>query len=304
MSAVPPGEAVVAFAPAKINLYLHVLGRRPDGYHRLDSLVAFADIGDEVVAAPGAALSLALDGPEAAALAGLGEDNLVLRAARGLAAAHGVAPAAQLRLDKRLPIASGIGGGSSDAAAALRALAALWRVPLDAAAMRLAGALGADVPACLDGRPAWIGGIGERIAPLPELPALGIVLVNPRRELATASVFRTREGAFTAREVPRADRLDTAGLLALLRGCRNDLTESATRLLPEIAAVLDRLEKLPRLELARMSGSGATCFGLFARRSAADEAAARLAAENPHWWVRAGALLSGPAPLRLSCAAR
>jgi 4-diphosphocytidyl-2-C-methyl-D-erythritol kinase len=154
-------DAVAVFAPAKINLFLHVVGRRPDGYHLLDSLVAFADIGDEIVAAPGDELSLAIVGPEAAALAGLGDDNLILRAARALAERFGVKPDIALRLDKQLPAASGIGGGSSDAAATLRALAALWDRPLDPDdVMKLAASLGADVPACLDGRPVWVGGVG------------------------------------------------------------------------------------------------------------------------------------------------
>ena len=152
--------AVTAFAGAKVNLYLHVIGRRADGYHLLDSLIAFADIGDEVVAAPADALSLAVSGPEAEALAAIGDDNLVLRAGRAFAAHHGVTAGAALHLTKNLPVASGIGGGSSDAAATLRALAALWQHPLDDAATRIAAALGADIPACLDGHPVWVSGIG------------------------------------------------------------------------------------------------------------------------------------------------
>jgi 4-diphosphocytidyl-2-C-methyl-D-erythritol kinase len=291
------GAAVAAFAPAKINLYLHVVGRRPDGYHLLDSLVAFADIGDAIVAQPADALTLEVTGPEAAALAGLGDDNLVLRAARALAAHYGTAPRAALRLDKHLPAASGIGGGSSDAAAALRALAALWRRHLDAAAMVIAASLGADVPACLAGRPVWVGGIGERLDPLPQLPPLGIILVNPRRELPTASVFRARHDGFTTGERPRTALRDVAALISLLRECHNDLTDAALRLMPEIAVVLARLEQLPGAHLARMSGSGATCFALFADRTAAERAAATLTKAEPNWWVRAGALLSGPVPL-------
>jgi 4-diphosphocytidyl-2-C-methyl-D-erythritol kinase len=295
------GAAVAAFAPAKINLYLHVVGRRADGYHLLDSLVAFADIGDEIVAAPAAALSLTVTGPEAPALAGLGGDNLVLKAA-GRLAAHCAVPrrtfGAALRLDKHLPVASGIGGGSSDAAATLRALAALWGRPLDAAAMSIAAALGADVPACLDGRPVWVGGIGERLDPLPGLPPLGIVLANPRRELPTAAVFRARQGGFTTGEQPRVALPDATALIALLRQCRNDLTEAALGLLPEIAALLARLAALPGAALARMSGSGATCFALFAERETAERAAATLVAAEPRWWVRAGALLPGPLPVR------
>ncbi|HJU17612.1 MAG TPA: 4-(cytidine 5'-diphospho)-2-C-methyl-D-erythritol kinase, partial [Stellaceae bacterium] len=269
---------VAAFAPAKVNLYLHILGRRSDGYHELDSLVAFADIGDRLLAAPAAQLSLALDGPEAASLAGLGEDNLVLRAARRLAAHAGVSAGAALRLEKNLPAAAGIGGGSSDAVAALKALAALWRVPADKAALAALGReLGADVPVCLYGRPAWVGGIGERITPAPGLPPAGIVLANPRIALPTAAVFAAlglprgvgrREALGQAgRFAPMpADAQELAHALAL---CRNDLTEAAVALVPEIGAALARLAALPGALLARMSGSGATCFALFADRDAA-----------------------------------
>ena len=285
-------EAVRVFAPAKINLYLHVLGRRADGYHLLDSLVAFADIGDWMSAAPADTLSLTVSGPEGAALAGLGDDNLVLRAARAFATHHGVTAGAALHLDKQLPAASGIGGGSSDAAATLRALAALWGRPIDETAMRIAASLGADVPACLDGRPVWVGGIGERLDPLPGLPPVGVVLANPRRELPTASVFRARQGDFTTDQFARATPRHAVGLFGLLRQCRNDLTEAARGLVPEIGMVLDRLAALPDAYLSRMSGSGATCFALFADRAAAERAAVLLAADEPGWWVRAGALLS------------
>lgn len=205
---------------------------------------------------------------------------------------------AVLRLDKHLPVASGIGGGSSDAAATLRALAGLWNLPLDEpAAMTIGSALGADVPACLAGRPVWVGGIGERLEPLPAAPPLGIVLANPRRELPTASVFRARHGPFTAGEEPRTAPTDAASLIALLRRCRNDLAETAITLLPEIAAVLDRLAGLSHAYFARMSGSGATCFALFPDRDAAERAAVILTAAEPGWWSRAGALLPGPVPV-------
>jgi 4-diphosphocytidyl-2-C-methyl-D-erythritol kinase len=295
---------VSAFAPAKINLYLHVVGRRADGYHLLDSLVAFADIGDRIDAAPAAALSLAVAGPEAPALAGLGEDNLVLRAARLLAAAApggspaAAAPGAFLRLDKLLPAAAGLGGGSSDAAAVLRVLCRLWRRPFDAAALTaLALGLGADVPACLAARPVWVGGIGERLEPAAGLPPAGVVLSNPRRKLATAEVFRLRRGPFSppGRFAPMPQ--DAAALAAVLGERRNDLTEAATALVPEVAHVLDRLGRLPGALLARMSGSGASCFALFADRAAALAAGAALAAAEPGWWSAAGALLPAPPPL-------
>jgi 4-diphosphocytidyl-2-C-methyl-D-erythritol kinase len=288
------------FAPAKINLYLHVLGRRADGYHLLDSLVAFADIGDWVSAAPADTLSLTVSGPEGGALAGLGGDNLVLKAARAFAAHHGAAAEAALHLDKQLPAASGIGGGSSDAAATLRALAALWARPIDEAAMRIAASLGADVPACLEGRPVWVGGIGERLDPLPGLPPVGVVLANPRRELPTAAVFRAREGDFTTDQFVRTTPRHAVGLFGLLRQCRNDLTDAARGLMPEITTVLERLAALPGAYLSRMSGSGATCFALFADGGAAERAAALLAAAEPGWWVRAGALLSAAPEVQVS----
>ena len=261
----------------------------------------FADIGDRVTAAAADALSLAVTGPEAAALAGLGDDNLVLRAARRLAAHHGIAPRAALTLEKNLPAASGIGGGSSDAAAALRALAELWGVPPDGQAISdIAASLGADVPACLAGRPVWVGGIGQILDPTPALPRLAVVLANPRRELPTAAVFRARQGAFAASERPRLTTSDTAALIAALGRCRNDLTAPALALAPEIAAVLDRLSGLPQAGLARMSGSGATCFALFADSAEARRAAASLRAQEPGWWIAAGEVLSGPPELKLA----
>ena len=187
--------AFTAFAPAKVNLYLHLIGRRPDGYHLLDSLIAFADIGDRITAEPATTLSLEITGPEAASLANSGQDNLVLRAARLLADHTGTARGAALLLEKNLPVAAGIGGGSSDAAAALRLLAALWQLSIGEEALGGLGArLGADLPVCLYGRAAWVCGTGERIEPAPDLPEAGILLANPRKELPTAAVFAARTG--------------------------------------------------------------------------------------------------------------
>jgi 4-diphosphocytidyl-2-C-methyl-D-erythritol kinase len=282
---------------------LHVTGRRADGYHELDSLVAFADIGDRLDARPAADLSLTVAGPQAGSLAALGEDNLVLRAARRLAARAGIAAGAALHLEKNLPVAAGLGGGSSDAAAALRVLAALWRLPADAAGLAALGAaLGADVPVCLYGRPAWVGGIGERITPAPELPCAGILFVNPRVALPTAAVFAAlgfprdksrgaeRSGAFgtAGRFAPMP--ADAGGLAEALASRRNDLLEAAISLAPAIGAVLARLNALPGTLLARMSGSGATCFALFADRAAAARAGAALAAAEPGWWCAAASL--------------
>ncbi|MBV9523434.1 MAG: 4-(cytidine 5'-diphospho)-2-C-methyl-D-erythritol kinase [Alphaproteobacteria bacterium] len=278
-------------APAKINLYLHVLARRADGYHELDSLVAFADIADTVEVRAASGLSLAIEGPFGGALRDNPGDNLVLRAARRLAERAGIAADAALTLIKRLPVASGIGGGSSDAAATLRGLCRLWRLSVpDAALAELAGALGADVPVCLFGRPAWVGGVGSDIESAPELPPLGIVLANPAVALATPAVFQARRGAFSSSgrfaERPR----DTDALIASLASRRNDLTEAAIGIVPEIAQVLQALQASPGMRLARMSGSGATCFALYQSREAARHAAAELAATRPGWWIAAGAL--------------
>ncbi len=291
-------------APAKVNLYLHVVGRRGDGYHLLDSLVAFADIGDRVEASLADLLSLSLGGPEAAALADLGDDNLVLRAARlyiDSARNSGAGKAgATLFLEKRLPTASGIGGGSSDAAAALRVLDYLSGSALSPAAlMELAARLGADVPACLAARPVWVGGIGERLDPADDLPAAGIVLANPCVELPTQAVFRGRRGPFSGPGRFAATPRNAAGLAAALASRRNDLTDAALRLVPEIAVVLERLALLPGALLARMSGSGATCFALFADRAAALAAHAVLRRAKPDWWSAGGALLTRPPPIEV-----
>ena len=279
-------------AHAKLNLYLHVLGRRADGYHLLDSLVAFADIGDRVAveAAPG--LSLRIEGPFAAALQGLEHDNLMWRAAETLARRLGRTPDAALRLEKNLPVASGIGGGSSDAAATLRALAALWQAPLDEETLIALGAgLGADVPACLQARPCWLGGIGERIELAPALPRSGLILANPGVALPTPAVFKARQGPFSAAARFGAAPADARALAALLAARGNDLVAAATAQAPAIARVLESLAALPGALIARMSGSGATCFALFETEAGAAKAAQALRAAEPRWWVAAGRLI-------------
>jgi 4-diphosphocytidyl-2-C-methyl-D-erythritol kinase len=288
-------------APAKINLFLHVVGRRPDGFHLLDSLIAFAAYGDELTAEPARDVSLAIDGPFAGSLSA-GDDNLVLRAARLLQAECGTSKGARLRLTKNLPVASGIGGGSADGAAALSALAQLWDANISADRLRALGLqLGADLPVCLAGRASFVGGIGERIDPAPPMADLDILLVNPLIPLPTVDVFRRRaqgpDGArFTA---PGRWRELAAGADALcerLADCRNDLTDAAAALVPEIGDVLRTLGAQPGCRLARLSGSGATCFGLFTDPAVAQTAAAAMLAMRPHWWAVATRLdLSGAA---------
>ncbi len=279
-------------APAKLNLYLHVLGRRGDGYHLLDSLVAFADIADIVAVRPASALSLEVTGPFANALSGDVSENLVWRAATALARRAGIEPRAALALEKNLPAASGIGGGSSDAAAALKALGELWRLDLGERHFQgLAESLGADVPVCLFGEPAWLGGIGEAVAPAPPLPPCSVVLVNPGLSLATPAVFKARAGAFSEPARFEALPADAAALARLLETRRNDLTPPALALAPGISEVLRALEAEAGALITRMSGSGATCFALFATQAGAGMAAARLAAAHPEWWVAVGRLL-------------
>ncbi|HVJ54378.1 MAG TPA: 4-(cytidine 5'-diphospho)-2-C-methyl-D-erythritol kinase [Aliidongia sp.] len=284
-------------APAKLNLTLEVVGKRADGYHLLDSLVAFTAYGDTVEARPGSGLSLAMDGPFGTRLAGDTAENLVLRAARTLAEAAGVKADAALHLTKRLPIASGIGGGSSDAAAALLALAALWRIdPAPEDLARLALTLGADVPVCLKHRPARLQGIGDRVDPAPILPAAPILLVNPGIGLPTPSVFKARQGAFSAgagaHGVLTEPPADVEALALALRRHGNDLTQAAIGLLPAIAEILAALEALPGCLLARMSGSGATCFALFRDAASAQAAEASLSTRHPGWWAVATRLQS------------
>ena len=284
-------------APAKLNLYLHVVGRRHDGYHLLDSLVAFAAIGDELTLAPAADLALEVDGPFGD---NLDADNLVLKAARALAAQAGRTPGAAIRLTKRLPVASGIGGGSADAAATLRGLNRLWNLGLPERALAQIGlGLGADVPVCVAGVPSFFGGIGDEIASAGPLPRAHVVLVNPGAPLATAAVFRARAqgaaGGGYSQPARWTDAVpDAVALAGLLAKRSNDLTAAAISLLPAIADVLAALEQVPACLLARLSGSGATCFGLFAERGEAREAAAMIAAARPDWWVVATMLAAAP----------
>lgn len=273
-------------ARAKINLDLHVLGRRADGYHEIDSLMAFTAFGDVVTIVPAPALTLSLDGPFAAGLP-VDETNLVIRAARGLQSITGIRAGASLAVTKNIPAAAGLGGGSADAGATLRGLCRLWRITPPADGLdRLAASLGADVPACLHSRPVRATGIGEKLEPLALPEGLGVLLVNPRQPLATATVFQGVRAPFAvAPNLPA--RLDRNELLAALLSRRNDLEAPAIAACPAVADVLMALRGLPGCRIARMSGSGATCFALFADAAAAQAAGARLAADQPGWWIQA-----------------
>jgi 4-diphosphocytidyl-2-C-methyl-D-erythritol kinase len=277
-------------APAKVNLTLRVIGRRADGYHEIESLVAFADVGDALTFSPGGALALRVAGPTAAA-AGQIADNLVLKAARALAERVERLKLGGFALSKRLPVAAGLGGGSADAAAALRLLArANGLAPDDPRLMQAARATGADVPVCLDPRPRFMRGIGDVLSDPLDLPRLFAVLLNPGVAVATKDVFTALALPTAVRTAPAAICTGTAALLdEIVRG-RNDLEGAAIELEPAIADALAVLRKLPGCRLARMSGSGATCFGLFDSMGAARGAARRLRIGYPDWWVRATAL--------------
>jgi 4-diphosphocytidyl-2-C-methyl-D-erythritol kinase len=273
------------WAAAKVNLDLWVVGRRADGYHELDSLVVFAPPCDRLRFQDGGRLTLDVTGPFAVALAGE-RDNLVLRAARRLAERVGRAPQAQITLDKRIPVAAGLGGGSADAAATLRGLNRLWRLGLSAADLvPLAAALGADVPVCLAARPTRMRGIGDRLEPLQGLPELALLLVNPRQPVATAAVFAGLGGTAGPPPDLGPPPATRPRLLDWLRARPNHLEAPARRLLPAIGHVLAALAGQPGCALARMSGSGATCFGLFDDQDALARAASAIAAAHPDWWV-------------------
>jgi len=288
-------------APAKINLYLHVTGRRPDGYHLLDSLVAFAGVHDRLRLAPADDLSLVIEGPYGEGLA-TDSENLVMQAAVWLREAAGIKTGAHMVLEKNLPVASGIGGGSADCAAVLSGLSRMWGIEADAVDLiQLGLKLGADVPVCLFGRAAFMSGIGEDIAAAPILPPAWLVLVNPGAGLSTPAVFEARRAALGDKwsepgqfEEPPVNAADLAGLL---RTRNNDLTDGAISLQPVIGDVLQALDKTDGALLARMSGSGATCFGLFNDSGGAERAAAVLGGKHPQWWIIASPLLAETTPL-------
>ncbi|HYC67661.1 4-(cytidine 5'-diphospho)-2-C-methyl-D-erythritol kinase [Brevundimonas sp.] len=277
-----------ALAPAKVNLFLHVGQVDDAGYHPLASLVAFADVGDRISVVPADRLSLRLEGPFAAGLEGPG-DNLVLRALHALGEAAGVGePRLAVTLDKRLPIAAGLGGGSSDAGAALKlARDALGLDLSDEALADLAAGIGADGPMCLHARPAWAEGRGDRLTPEPRLPPLAALLVNPGVASPTGEVYRAYDaGAPVAADRPLPpSRWDATTVIAWLAAQRNDLEAPAVARAPAIGDALAAVSALPGVRLTRMSGSGATVFALFDTLARA-AAAGRLLSENrPGWWI-------------------
>jgi 4-diphosphocytidyl-2-C-methyl-D-erythritol kinase len=294
-----PTQALVEYGRAKVNLTLRVAGRRVDGYHDLESVVAFADCADRLELLPGSELKLDTTGP-LAATCGATSDNLVLKAARLLAERVPRLQLGAFTLEKVLPVAAGIGGGSADAAAALRLLARLNGLALDDARIQeVALRTGADVPVCLSSHACDMTGVGETLMPLT-LPKLPAVLVNPRMPVATKDVFaalglRHGELLVGATDVIEApawpdDGASIGDWVEALSGVPNDLEAPALRIQPGIADVLSALRAGPGVLLARMSGSGATCFAVFSQPSDAAEAAAKVAADHPAWWVHAGEL--------------
>lgn len=282
-------------APAKINLTLHIHGRRADGYHDLESLVAFADLSDTLTLEPSQHLGLEVSGPTSQWV-GPPTDNLILKAALGLKALSPDLRLGRFTLSKHLPVAAGIGGGSADAAAALRLLARLNGLPLhDLRLMNAARAIGADVPVCLDSQPRMMRGAGERLGQVEALPPLNAVLVNPGVPIETAAVFtelRLSKGQTVECDPHFAlgARLDSETLIALLANARNDLQPAAMRVAPVVGAVVEALAAQPGCRLARMSGSGATCFGLFSTMGQVFEAVRTLRKGHSGWWVQPASL--------------
>jgi 4-diphosphocytidyl-2-C-methyl-D-erythritol kinase len=286
--------SLVEEAPAKVNLTLRVLGRRSDGYHEIESLVTFASVGDRLSFAPGGVLTLSVSGPSAPD-SGETADNLVLKAARALAERVPTVGWGAFTLDKRLPVAAGLGGGSADAAAALRLLARVYGLASDDPLLYAAGrATGADVPVCIDPRTRLMRGIGEILSAPLKLPALQGVLVNPGVAVPTRAVF----AGWTPPATPPIP-IDPAAVTALygrevllrfLKDQANDLEAPAIAIAPVIADVLAALRGQWRCELARMSGSGSTCFAVFFSAADAITAAEKIHAAHPQWWVRATAL--------------
>lgn len=288
-------EPHVQLAPAKVNLALHVTRRREDGYHDLESLVVFADLADELEAVSADADSLSITGPFSHVL-GTGENNLVSRAVAAFRAKwpDAVKTRLALKLTKNLPVAAGIGGGSADAAAALRMMAALSSQPIAVRELAdMAARLGADVPACLISTPLVARGVGELLTPLPDFPACYIVLVNPMIPLPTADVFRRLRAHdnYPLPELP-SPLTRPAQLGLWLAETRNDLQPPAVKLVPVIGHIVEELGETQGCILARMSGSGATVFGLFGSSGAAHQAAQVMRAAHPDHWVAAAPLLT------------
>ncbi len=278
-------DGVEIHAPAKINLYLHITGRRADGYHELDSLVGFTAHGDVIQVRKHKKLCLKIHGPFGSSLQA-NDDNLIVRAARALARETGYQGGAHITVKKNLPVSSGIGGGSADAAATLKALNLLWETGLadeDLAALGLR--LGADIPVCILGKVARMSGMGEAVSKLESLPPLGVLLVNPGIPISTHRVFQTHQGNFSPR-VELQEIGDAEVLYEFLACQKNDLQDLAIQIVPAIREALEILSAETGCRLVRLSGSGATCFGLFDNESLAKASGRAISRHYPNWWVQ------------------
>lgn len=285
-------QTFTLLAPAKINLFLHITGKREDGFHLLQSLMVFVDVGDELTFAPYDGLFLDIDGPFAADLNVAPHDNLIYKAALLLAEEYRVPAKARIALRKNLPVASGVGGGSSDAATALRGLVKLWGLPVeDSRLQKIAQMLGADVPACLAHKPVWAEGIGEKMTWMPHLPQLHMVLVNPLIATPTPEVFRRFGARFSPQLQYSGRRKSMQEWIADLSRYRNDLSDAALTVTPQITDVLAAIAATPMCHFARLSGSGATCFGVYDSPQGVAAAVNKLRAAHPDWWVASASLL-------------
>lgn len=275
-------------APAKVNLYLHVVGKRPDGYHLLDSLFVFADYGDKISVEKDDHLSLTVLNSDLSC----GEDNIIIKAARKLAVFLGIEPTVKIVLEKNLPIASGIGGGSTDAAATLLALIQLWNVQISREnLLKIALELGADVPSCIEKIPVQVAGIGEVLTPAPQLPKLAMILMNPNKPVSTPQIFKSRKPIFTEAKPFLHDISDINEFIAELKKRHNDLQSTACEIEPAVADVLSAFAENPLTLFSQMSGSGGTCFGLYKTDEDAEQAMSVFKQNHPNWWIQKTAII-------------
>ena len=286
-----PHKTFEISAPAKINLFLHITGKRVDGYHLLQSVMAFVDVGDAMTFYPHDGLLFDADGPFAGELPPP-QDNIIYYAAKALADSWRVPLQAGIHLTKNMPIASGVAGGSSNAAATLLGLSKLWGLPDDRDRLhKIAAKLGADVPACLVKRAVWAEGIGEKMSPLADMPQLHLVLANPMIATPTSEVFARFKNRPSAPIQYSGRRKSAAEWIHELKMYRNDLTDAAIEVCPDITSVLNALKNTPNCHFARLSGSGATCFGVYDTAAAAQAAVNKLRLSHPRWWITPAQLL-------------
>ena len=279
-------------APAKLNFFLHITGKRPDGYHLIESLAGFTEFGDVLELSEAPTLTLAIDGPYASALGDDVEANLVMRAARALQQYSGTKRGAHIHLTKHIPMGAGLGGGSSDAAATLRGLIELWERTVTPEALHaMARSLGSDVPLCLRRHSAWVSGIGDQVVTVGMDVNGWVVLVNPNLPLLTADVYRGFSGRFTASSVAPSPLYSLGDLVDLMHATHNDLEEPAIRLMPVIAELLDFLRAGDGCNIARMSGSGATCYAIYDNQEQAEKILHSLQHLKSGWWSQMTQLL-------------